>query len=196
MARPREFDLDDVIDQAISVFWANGSHATSLDDLCDAMRLNRSSLYSTFGDKRTLFLRTLDRYGEREAALIRETFSRPVSVDRAVNQHFQEVVEQIVSGRSRNGCLTGNAAAEVGIHDGEVGTSVRRNLDRLEGAFRHALAQAKARAEISEQADISALARFFVAGAQGLRLIGKTTSNREVLEDIAGQIVRVLRCDN
>jgi TetR/AcrR family transcriptional repressor of nem operon len=196
MARPREFDLDDVIDQAISVFWANGFHATSLDDLCDAMRLNRSSLYSTFGDKRTLFLRTMDRYGEREAARVRETLSRPVSVDRAVTQYFQEVVEQIASGSARNGCLTGNAAAEVGIHDREVGMSVRRNLDRLEGAFRHALAQAKARAEISEHADINALARFFVAGAQGLRLIGKTTSNREALEDIAEQIVRAIKCDN
>jgi len=195
MSRPREFDLDHVIDQAISVFWANGFHATSLDDLCDAMRLNRSSLYSTFGDKRTLFLRTLDRYGEREAALIRETFSRPVSVDRAVTQHFQEVVEQIVSGRSRNGCLTGNAAAEVGMHDAEVGAGVRRNLDRIEGAFRDALTEAKARAEISEHADIDALARFFVAGVQGLRLIGKTTSDRGVLEGIAGQIVRILKCN-
>jgi TetR/AcrR family transcriptional repressor of nem operon len=118
-----------------------------------------------------------------------------MSVDRAVTQHFQEVVDQIVSGRGRNGCLTGNAAAEVGMHDTEVGTRVRRNLDRLEGAFSHGLAQAKARAEVSDQADIGGLARFFVAGVQGLRLIGKTTSNREALEGIAGQIVRVLKCN-
>jgi TetR/AcrR family transcriptional repressor of nem operon len=65
MARPREFDLDDVIDKAMHVFWDTGFHATSLDDICAATRLNRSSLYSVFRDKRALFLRTIDRYGER-----------------------------------------------------------------------------------------------------------------------------------
>jgi TetR/AcrR family transcriptional repressor of nem operon len=196
MARPREFDLDDVIDQAMHVFWAKGFHATSLDDICAATRLNRSSLYSVFNDKRALFLRTIDRYGEREAARVVEALSRPVTVDIAITTFFAELVEQMVAGRGRRGCLIGNAAVEVAVHDDEIGTSVSRNLDRVEAAFRHALTRAKTRSELSEQADVGALARFFVAGTQGLRLIGKTTSNRQALEDIAGQIVRALKRDD
>jgi TetR/AcrR family transcriptional repressor of nem operon len=65
MARPREFDPDTVLDLAMQVFWVRGYHGTSVDDLCEAMQLNRSSLYSAFGDKRALFLMVVDRYGER-----------------------------------------------------------------------------------------------------------------------------------
>jgi TetR/AcrR family transcriptional repressor of nem operon len=92
--------------------------------------------------------------------------------------------------------LIGNAAVEVAAHDRELAASVRRNLDRVEAAFRNALAQAKTRAEISQHTDISAVARFFVAGTQGLRLIGKTTSDKEILEDIVAQIVGALEYDH
>ena len=179
----------------MQLFWTKGYHATSMTDLCDTMRLNRSSLYAVFGDKRTLFLKAIDRYGEREVARVFETLSRPGSVGKAIAHFFAELVEQIVAGRGRIGCLIGNTAVEVAAHDREVAANVRRNLDRVEAAFRQALAQAKARAEISERTDISAFARFFVAGTQGLRLIGKTTSDREALEDIVEQIVGALRYD-
>jgi len=196
MARPREFDHDTVLDRAMLLFWAKGYHATSLSDLCDTMQLNRSSLYAVFGDKRTLFLMVIDRYGEREAASVFEALSRSVRFGKAVSHFFAELVDQIVGGRGRMGGLRGNTAVEVAAHDRAVAASVRRNLDRVEAAFRHALTQAKVRAEIEQHIDIGAVARFLVASTQGLRLIGKTTSDREVLEDIVEQIVRALEYDD
>jgi TetR/AcrR family transcriptional regulator, copper-responsive repressor len=47
--RPREFDKDSVLEQAMLVFWRNGYEGTSLSDLTAAMNINRPSLYSTFG---------------------------------------------------------------------------------------------------------------------------------------------------
>ncbi len=54
MARPREFNVDTVLESAMQVFWAKGYESTSLDDLCEATGLGRSSLYAAFGDKRAL----------------------------------------------------------------------------------------------------------------------------------------------
>ena len=192
MARPRKFDPDTVLDQAMRVFWAKGYHNTSMDDLCEAMQLNRSSLYSSFGDKRALFLIVINRYGEREVASLLDALSRPASFDKVIAQFFANLVDQITMGGGRLGCLTGNTIVEVATHDHEVAARVRRNLDRLEGAFRGALAQAKARSEISLHTDFAATAGFFVTAIQGLRLIGKTTSDKKVLQDIAQQIVRSL----
>ncbi len=55
MARPREFDRDQVVDRAVDVFWRKGFEATSIRDLVEATGLNRGSLYNTFGDKAGLF---------------------------------------------------------------------------------------------------------------------------------------------
>jgi TetR/AcrR family transcriptional repressor of nem operon len=192
MARLREFDHDAVLNLAMQVFWANGYHRTSLNDLCEAMLLNRSSLYAVFGDKRALFLETIDRYGDRAVTRVSAALSRPVPIHDAAAGFFTEIVDQICARPSRIGCFMGNTATEVARHDRVVAARLRRHLGRVEAVFRDAIAQAKARGEISEHSDITALARFFVASAQGLHLIGQTTTDKAVLEDIVEMILRTL----
>src|SRR6202012_4020630 len=60
--RPREFDMDKALDQAIRVFSEHGYHATSIGDLIDAMGLASGSIYKAFRDKRAVFLAALDRH--------------------------------------------------------------------------------------------------------------------------------------
>jgi TetR/AcrR family transcriptional regulator, transcriptional repressor for nem operon len=62
MARPKEFDRDIAVERAMSVFWSKGYAATSTDDLLQAMKIGRQSMYDTFGDKRRLYVEALERY--------------------------------------------------------------------------------------------------------------------------------------
>jgi len=57
MARPIQFDRDDVLNKALGLFWSDGYEASSVSRLLNVMRLNRGGLYSSFSDKRTLFKR-------------------------------------------------------------------------------------------------------------------------------------------
>ncbi len=66
MARHKEFDQDEALQKAMEAFWARGYEATSMQDLVEHMGINRQSLYDTFGDKHSLFLKALDRYHEVE----------------------------------------------------------------------------------------------------------------------------------
>ncbi len=61
MTRPREFDETLAIDAAASVFRRHGYSATSVEQLVEATGVHRGSLYATFGNKRGLFLRVLER---------------------------------------------------------------------------------------------------------------------------------------
>jgi TetR/AcrR family transcriptional repressor of nem operon len=192
MARPREFDPDTVLEQALQVFWARGYEMTSLDDLCAATKLNRSSLYATFGDKHALFLKTIDRYGDGAVVRISTALGRPVPVREAIADFVDDIIDRIVSGPGRTGCYIGNCVAEVTRHDHDAAVSLRRHLDRIEATFRSGFAQAKTRGELSSESDLGALARFIVSSIQGLRLIGKTTSDRNALEDIARVMLRCL----
>jgi TetR/AcrR family transcriptional repressor of nem operon len=192
MARPREFDPDVVVERAMQVFWAKGYEATSLDDLCEATQLNRSSLYSSFGDKHTLFLATLDRYGDRATAMVTAALSKPVHIRESLGAFLEQMVDGIVAGPQRTGCFIGNCTAEVSRHDREAAAHIQRNVAHIEAAFRSAFEQAKKRGDFSPHCDVEALARYFVVTIQGLRLMGKTISDRETLEDVVGIMLRSL----
>lgn len=189
MARPREFDPDAALERAMHVFWAKGYEATSLDDLCAATGLSRSSLYAAFGGKHDLLLRSLDRYSDRGAARFAAMLAvRPIRT--ALRKILDEFISQIVAGPGRRGCFIGNCVAELARDDREALARVRASLARNETLFREALTGAKQRGEIAPQADPAALARFLTSGFQGLRLVGKATPDRDVLEDIAAVMLR------
>lgn len=59
MARPREFDLKEVLFQARAVFAAQGYNGTSIDELVRVTGLMRGSIYKAFGSKRNLFVMVL-----------------------------------------------------------------------------------------------------------------------------------------
>lgn len=59
MARPKEFDIEEVLLRAQAVFAAQGYHGTSVDDLVKATGLMRGSIYKAFGSKRNLFVMQL-----------------------------------------------------------------------------------------------------------------------------------------
>jgi TetR/AcrR family transcriptional repressor of nem operon len=193
MARPREFDAEVALESAMELLWTKGYEATSLDDLCEVTGLSRSSFYATFGSKRKLLLRSVDRYVERRVPKLIEMLARPLPVHDAFAALLGDFIDQIVAGAGRRGCFLGNCAVELPRSDRGALTQVRQGLGRTEAVFREALARAKARGELQPKADVDALARFLTAGIQGLRLVGKVNPDRSALEDIAATMLKCLK---
>src|SRR5271170_6010642 len=113
MARPREFNVDTAVNRAMQTFWSKGYEATSLDDLCGATGLSRSSLYATFGSKRDLLLRSVDRYVELRTPYIASTLAQPIPIRDAFASLARQFIDQIVAGPGWRGCFLGNCAAEL-----------------------------------------------------------------------------------
>ncbi len=184
MARPREFDADQVLERATRVFWARGFEHTSLDDLCEATGLNRSSLYAAFGDKRALYLSALARYEDGSAARIAAALAgKPIR--EGLEEFLDGLIDSIVAGPGRRGCFIGNCAAEMARLDRTAATRVKKSLERIEQTFLAALGR-------SDLPNPRALARFITAGVQGLRLYGKANPDRKALEDVAATLVQCL----
>ena len=191
MARPREFDADSVLESATRVFWTRGFDNTSLDDLCEATGLNRSSLYAAFGAKRDLYLSALARYEDGSSARIAAALDgKPIR--KGVKAFLDALIDSIVAGPGRRGCFIGNCAAELARLDRGAAARVRRSLARIEAAFRDGLAGAQARGELPPGSNSAVLARFLTASIQGLRLVGKANPDRAALNDIARTILRCL----
>ena len=192
MARPREFDAEAALERAMDLLWSKGYEATSLDELCEATNLSRSSFYAAFGSKRNVLLRSVDRYVEQRTVNIAAILSQPLPVRDAFAALLDQFIDQIVAGTGRRGCFLGNCAAELPRSDRTALAQVRRGLARTEATFCEALAAAKARGELRPKSDVEVLSRFLMAGIQGLRLVGKVNPDRGMLDDIASTMLRCI----
>ena len=175
--RPRNFDEEQVLDQAMFLFWKKGYEATGLADLEQATGLGRQSLYGAFGDKRALFLRIVERYFERVLKpyvvdILDAPGSGRANVERILAQ-WQTTAEA----SEFHGCLVGNSVPEFGAKDSEMSDILRRKLELMEAAFVRALRRAKQAGEVNPALDTRATARSLLTIAQGLAVVARV--NRE-----------------
>ena len=184
MGRPKQFDSEQVLSAATKIFIEKGFEATSIQDLIDAMGINRASLYDTFGDKETLFLKVLDRYDDKAYSDLAACLnSYPSKLD-GLRAWFYHVVEQ-GSNRKHPGCLMVNSTIERALRDEDCAARASRNFRRSEEAYFGALKEAQIAGEIPEDRDLRALARFLASSIRGIRVSAKATGDYETLKDIA-----------
>jgi TetR/AcrR family transcriptional repressor of nem operon len=188
MARPRQFDPDEVVDRSMHEFWERGYRDTSVDDLVQATGVRPGSLYNAFpGGKRGLFLETLHRYSdlvvpEKLGALERSGAGLP-----ELRAYFDGLVRDLATPDGRIGCLMVNSAVELAAEDSEVGELVRGHMARLERNAERALRNAKRRGEIPAHVKPRAKAIQLMATGMGLMVVGKTNPGRRVLETIVSE---------
>ncbi|OSP54696.1 TetR/AcrR family transcriptional regulator [Pseudoruegeria sp. SK021] len=153
--RPRGFDRDHALENALTTFWRNGFEATSVEDLTSAMGISRSSLYGCFGPKRDVLLAALRHYSaERLTAFTQMADQADASTMRRLLSSLAET-----SGGSQ-GCLLVNCITELAPHDPEIAALGRQHIDQLGTVLATALARLGT-------ADAPALASTFVTLALG-----------------------------
>jgi TetR/AcrR family transcriptional regulator, transcriptional repressor for nem operon len=191
MGRPREFDAAAALDAAMDCFWRDGYEATSVRDLAARMGIAGASLYNAFGDKRSLFREVLQRYAERST---RERIARLESTlppKHAVCAFLGEIVERSVDGE-RRGCLLVNTALEVAPHDTELRAEVALHLGEIEAFFRRAVTAAQADGSVPPERDPADLARLLLGVTLGLRVLARSTPQRELLEGVVRPALTLL----
>lgn len=180
MPRAKQFDPDDVLAKAMDVFWERGFEATSVQNLVDAMGINRFSLYETFGDKHALYLAALDRYGSAVATEAFHDLEHAEDGAGAIRTFFARLLDDLSRAEVARGCLFANCAAEMAARDEDAARRVRGNLARSERAFRRALERVPGDLGV----DRDDLARFFATASVGLAVVGKTSPGRAFLASV------------
>jgi TetR/AcrR family transcriptional regulator, transcriptional repressor for nem operon len=185
MARPRQFDPEEVIDRSMHEFWERGYRDTSVDDLVRVTGVRPGSLYNAFpGGKRGLFLETLHRYSNLVVPEKLGALERPGAGLAELRAYFDGLVRDLSTPEGRIGCLMVNSAVELATEDSEVGELVREHMSRLERNAERALRNAKRRGEIPASVNPRAKATQLMATGMGLMVVGKTDPGRKVLDTI------------
>ncbi len=198
MPRPQQFDRDDVLDRALSVFWRQGYEAASIQDLVDATGLNRGSLYNAFGDKAQLFAEVMERYSASSPVTTLIDAANPENGENGENARtlirdfFIALVKRAVADKEHKGCLFTNTAAGFYGCSEPMSDWIRSALSGFEDALIILVKRGQQRREISATESPDAIARSLIASAQGLNVMARTGASTDQLKDIAAMALRVL----
>jgi TetR/AcrR family transcriptional repressor of nem operon len=192
MGRPKAFDPGEAMKEAMEAFWERGYHATSVSDLLSEMKLNRGSLYGTFGDKKSLFLAALTEYERQGREAMREMLEQPGSALEAIRRWVVDSGQQSVGGTGQKGCLGLKAAMEMAPQDEDVANWVRQVTHERERLITKVIKRGQADGEINAKLDPRSAARYLITAVAGLRVLGAAAPSQREVRDVVGLILRVL----
>lgn len=199
MARPREFDREAVLDQAMRVFWQHGFEATSTALLLEELGIARSSLYSTFGSKDQLYLEAMDCY----LADLRRRVIAPLERQGPPIEVLTRFFFDIAARGTRLGeeplrcCMVVRASLSREQQPTEVQQRIQQTIDELDQAFLDLLRRAASEGTLSTAAteDLEGSAKFLTSTFQSLNLAAMVGRSASDLRELARRALTSLGID-
>jgi len=193
MARAKEFNEEEVLDKAVDLFWYKGYNGISAQEIVDGLGLSRSSLYDTYGDKRTLFIKALKRYRIRETGAMITLLDDAQDVFSIIKDIFKTSGRDSLVDKLGMGCFIVNSRIELAAHDAEIAEIISESRAAMEDGFLRAVERGQMSGQISQKQSARALASFLVNNLWGLKTYGKSDPEKSVIDDTVNIILSVLK---
>jgi TetR/AcrR family transcriptional regulator, copper-responsive repressor len=183
--RPRAYDPDTALAQAMAVFWDAGFAATSLDDITAGTGMNRPSLYGAFGDKQALYRHALERYRAMARAALQETLRHDRPLRDGVRAVYERALSLYYSGtHGPRGCFLIGTALTEAVLDAEVRETLAAGLHEIDDAFEARMRVAQLQGELPGETDPAILAKLASAVLHTLAIRSRAGEQRTALQAI------------
>ncbi|HZU50936.1 MAG TPA: TetR/AcrR family transcriptional regulator [Sphingomicrobium sp.] len=182
--RPREFCTEQALARALEVFWSKGYEGTSLNDLTEAMGINRPSMYAAFGNKEELFKKALDLYEREKMAYIGRALEQPTA--RLVAETMlRGAIENATGGDQPHGCLRVINSVACGAEAESIRDEINARGKLAKAALIKRFEQAKSDGDLPPHVDAQGMTAVLIAMLQGISLQARQGASREDLEQLA-----------
>lgn len=165
----------------MDLFWLRGYASVTVSDLADAMGVQRSSFYNSFGTREAVFLEALRLYGGQSP----DTMLDRLPADAPVVPALAALLRTVCRVRARDvqarGCLTFNSLADVRTSDRPARQALTRMIARRTRVVERLLRRAVAGGEIPPPTDVAATARMFVTFLVGLNTLSRVVRSERAL---------------
>ena len=135
MGRPKTYDAEEIARKAMELFWKNGYHATSTQDLVEHMNVNRFSLYAEFGSKQGLYEAALSLYERDIVTSFFCNLEKPKAGIAEIDAQFAYVANHVQQPGVKHGCMMCNSATERASDDSASRIVFAGHFDRMALAF-------------------------------------------------------------
>ena len=184
LGRPKKFDPDRALDQALDVFWRNGYESTSIADLTAAMGINPPSLYATFGNKEQLFRKALDRYIQQRTEFWNEAQRAPTA--RGMVEHLMRASADFLTEECNPpGCMLVRGAMLCSEAESAMQREMTSRRALGEVALRERLEAAKTAGEVPADFNPDEFARYIMTVLEGMSVRAAGGATRAELHSVA-----------
>jgi AcrR family transcriptional regulator len=189
LGRPREFDIDQALEQALHLFWRKGYEGTSITDLTEAIGITKPSLYAAFGNKEELFRKAFDRYVDGPGGYVQVALAKPTA--REVVEHLlYEAADAVTNPDNPPGCL----AIQGALCCGDTAETIKQELmtrrAKGEDDLRRRFQQAVDEGDLPKDTNPIDLARYVSAIVQGMAIQAIGGAGRDDLRRVAELALR------
>lgn len=195
MGRPREFDAEAALDQAMEVFWRHGYEGATIAQLTEAMGINPPSLYACFGNREGLLKAALDRYTKLRNVWMNEVVAAPTAREVA-ERMLMGIADKQTDPANPPGCLLVQGGIACGSGSENVPFELAARRAENEAQLRDRFARAKAEGDLKPTSDPAALARYVSAVAVGMGVMASSGSDREALRQVADVAVQAVEAQS
>jgi TetR/AcrR family transcriptional repressor of nem operon len=179
MSRKKEYIEEEVIEKAMGLFWRNGYQTTSVRMLEKEMGINQFSIYSSFGNKKGVFLKSLDCYKGKIKLELLDKLKNSSGGIKSIKQYFYDFIDFSKSNKLNRGCLITNTVNELGEKaDQEIMTEIVNFATNVRTLFIDKLESDK----LKTQETIKKQSNYLMVSLQGLSVASKMF-NQEQLND-------------
>ncbi|WP_161964540.1 TetR/AcrR family transcriptional regulator [Mucilaginibacter endophyticus] len=191
MPRNKEFDYQDKLRLARDLFWEKGYQATTMNDLVDALAINRSSIYDSFGNKHDLFLKCLNDYIQEKELSYQNSAGKGVSAIESAIAIIKDVVKTILIDTKT--CLSINSTFELSRIDEDVNRLLKQQANNSLKLFESLFIKAQQEGDLSAEKDPTLLAYFIVSNFASLWNADLLFNDKKRLYQLTDFIINVIR---
>ena len=176
MARKKEYKEEEVIENAMYLFWQNGYENTSMKMLEQEMGINKFSIYSSFGSKHGLFLESLKCYNSK----IKKIFEKLKNASNGVEDIKEFFYDSVKIGSqlgNKKGCLLTNTYNEFSeSEDFLIKNEMNVFMSNLKNIFIEKLNTDASKSEDT----VLKQANFLLLAKHGLAAASRVNSQKEI----------------
>ena len=184
--RPRAFDREAALVQAMRLFWIKGYEAASIAELTKVMGIASTSLYAAFGSKDELYAEALRHYATTYRDLVLGRFDAAVTAREAALAYLQDSAVAMTGADCDlpHGCLVTLGAIGSDGHD-QLGDLIRATRGGAYDVLMARLEEARAQGELPSSLNLSELARYLQTVQSGMAIRARDGANRAELQAVA-----------
>lgn len=195
MGRPRLFDLDGAVANALNVFWERGYGAATPAELLAAIGVGKGSFYNAFESKHSLFEQALRRYGDDRVAGLLRGLGDAGPASQRISRYFARLAAPENEAALRRGCFAANTAAELGTSDPAATKIVQSTFERMESVLQGALREGQECGELDDAVDPKAVGSLLLATLIGITVLARVDGSSLRTKRIARAVAMLLRTE-